>query len=115
MRTTLGFPCVHEMTKIVDDERVLVEEDVHVFWRQIKWFGEVLYGVDEPVDLDVNRVVVMDLVKTIMDGKLDGHQCRSVVSQWNAITSPEFVMIGKPEPEVKIDARGRPRKTKTGR
>ena len=116
VRTTLGLPCIHEVVRIIEEGRVFTEEDVHVFWRQIKWYGEKLHGAGEPVDLDANRVALMDLAKKIMNGEIEEHQCRSVASHWNAINCPEFSMIGQLDPEVQKAPRGRPRKDpNTGR
>ena len=33
-RTTLDLPCVHEVARIIQENRVFYPQDVHLFWRQ---------------------------------------------------------------------------------
>ena len=78
VRSSTGLPCAHEVTSIMREGRVFLLTDVHVFWRELDWFGVQLSGPDEPVEINENQVDVTDLQQAIDQGTLDENQVRQL-------------------------------------
>ena len=139
-RYTYGIPCVHEFANAIQAGRPITLQEIHRFWRQIRWdrvnveddeglqptpislgtqislvcyiyYFHYLQIVITSNDISIGDILCTQMHKDHSEGKLSQDQIENMGRYYQNMRNPGCSMLK--EPDAILQKKGRPKKSTT--
>ena len=107
-REAHGLPCAHEFFIAIRDRMPIHLDQIHPYWRQVRWENLNPIIEDDVVHIDPNIVSLNNLMEQMNNNLLSKDQIERMASAYEDMINPGTTNMREPQQQVRT--KGRPTK-----